>query len=203
MSGYEGAELDGTKLGKAVLSSFENSEMVEPSSVCYGQRDFHLPFVYFDKETAESIMRRIEESEKTNRENSVPESDWHKDVVKTAQKLKYIAENRDSQPGFPFHAQAVALGRSLAIISFPDEVFVNYALYIKEHSPFDQTIVLGYTNGCKSYIPSAEAIFFGGYETTSATIRFGWPDLSPECDKIIKKESLDLLNELWKKYSDN
>ena len=200
--GYEAAELDGNKLGEAVLNGVETSEIIDPSSIIYGQRDFYLPFMYFDKKTAESLIKRIGESYKTINDNpELKANPWHRELTKTANRLKYLAENKDSIPGLPFQAQAVALGRSLAIIAFPDEVFVNYALYIKEHSPFEQTIVLGFTNGTKSYIPSSEAFFLGGYEPRTAQIRYGWPHLSPECDKIIKAESMSLLTELWEKYS--
>ena len=201
--GYEAAEIDGNKLGEAVLNSVKSSEKIEPTSIFYGQRNFYLPFVYFDNETAELLLKRIGESYKTINENpDFKQNPWHRELVKTARKLEYLTENRDRHPGLPFQAQALALGRSLAIIAFPDEVFVNYALFIKEHSPFEQTIVLGFTNGTKSYVPSAEAFFLGGYEPRTAQIRYGWPHLSPECDKIIKAESMNLLNELWERYAD-
>ena len=202
--GYEAAELDGKKLGDAVLKSAESSKKINPNPIFYDQRNFFLPFRDIDIETAGLIIKRIEESFKTLKENSpdFKQSMSQMDIVNWANRLKYLAENKASHPGLPFQAQALALGKSLAIIAFPDEVFVDYALYIKENSPFEQTIVLGYTNGSESYIPSAEAFFLGGYETGYAQQAYGQPFLTPACDKIIKTESLKLLNELYKKYSD-
>lgn len=201
--GYEAAETDGKKLGDAVLKSAENSKIVAPAPILYDQRKFFLPFRDIDIETADLIIKRIEESLKTLEENS-PDfklSMSQMDIVNWAHRLKYLAENKDSHPGLPFQAHAIALGRSLAIIAFPDELFVDYAIYLKEHSPFEQTIVLGYTGGSESYIPSAEAFFLGGYETGYAQQAYGQPFLTPACDKIIKTESLKLLNELYKKGS--
>jgi neutral ceramidase len=202
--GFEAAESDGNKLGEAVLNSAAGSETIKPSPILYGELDFYLPYMDIDKETAELVIRRIYESIKTMQEadTAFKPNMSQMDMVNWAQKLKYIAENKDSHPGLPFLAQAVSLGKSLAIIAFPDEVFVDYALYIKEHSPFTQTIVLGFTNGDRAYIPSAEAFYLGGYEPFGAQQVYGQPYLTPACDKIIKTKSMELLNELWKKYQD-
>jgi len=204
VGGYEVAELDGFKLGEAVVNGAESSEPIDPSRISYGQRNFYLPFMDIDIETAKLVIKRIEESSGTNKENpDFKRIVCHMVMDRWAQKFKSIAEDKDAYPGLPFQAQAIAFGKSLAIIAYPDEVFVDYAIYIKEHSPFEQTIVLGYTNGCKSYIPSAEAFYLGGYETTTAQMVYGQPYLTPACDKIIKTESIELLNELWESYADS
>ncbi len=200
--GYEAAKSDGNLLGEAVINSKEKRKLVSPAPISFGQREFHLPFIYLDKEITESIAKRIEESIKTAKENNLKLNSGTSfmDFRNWVSRLDFLAENKDAYPGLPFHIQAFAFGKSLAIFAFPSEVFVEYALYIKDHSPFDQTIVLAYTNGCTSYIPSAEAFYLGGYEPKYAQIVYGQPFLSPEIDGIIKKESMILLNELWQKY---
>jgi neutral ceramidase len=202
--GYEAAESDGNKLGEAVIKSAESSKTINPSPILYGQRNFYLPFIDIDTETAELVIKRIGESLETMKEKN---PDFRPtmsqiDMINWAQRVKYVAEHKDTNPGLPIHVQALTLGRSLAVIALPGDVFVDYALYIKEHSPFEQTIVLGYANGNESYLPSAEAFYLGGYETTGAQVSKGQPYLTPACDKIVKTESMELLNELWEKYSD-
>ena len=198
--GYEAAELDGNKLGDAVINSSLSAKAVPPSRIVYGQHNFHLPYRELEIKTTELIAKRIEESFRTMRDSN-PDfqlSTLQKDLVNWSQKLRQHAANNEK--GLLSQAQAIALGKSLAIIAFPDELFVEYALYIKEHSPFEQTIVLAYTNGSSSYIPTAEALFLGGYEPGYAQVVYGQPFLTPECDRIIKEESIELLNELWENY---
>jgi neutral ceramidase len=205
LGGYEAAESDGDTLGKAVLKSAESIKTVKPCAIFYAQHDFYLPYIDMDKETAELVIKRIDESfEAMKQKNPDFKRDMSQmDLYNWAQKMKYIAENKASYHGVPYEAQAVALGKSLVIIALPDEVFSDYALYLKEHSPFEQTIVLGFTNGVRGYIPSAEAFFLGGYEPLGAQQVYGQPYLlMPACEKVIKTQSMELLNKLWKKYSD-
>ena len=200
--GYEAAKHDGDLLGEAVVRSREKGKTIAPSPIRAGLREFYLPFIHIDEEIAESMTKRIQESIETAKETSIEIDSGYAfmDLQNWIKRLSFYGENKDRYPGLPFQVQAFAFGKSLAIMAFPSEVFVDYALYIKEHSPFDQTIVLGYTNGCSSYIPSAEAFYLGGYEPGFAQIVYGQPYLSPEIDGIIKKESMSLLSELWQQY---
>ena len=85
---------------------------------------------------------------------------------------------------------AVLLLGDATIITNPAELFCEYGLEIREHSPFDVTIMSGLTNGLCGYVPTKRAFEHGGYEThrTVYTSR-----LVVEAGETIVRGSLDLL----------
>jgi len=58
---------------------------------------------------------------------------------------------------------AVAIG-DLSLVTFPVEVFSETGLAIKNQTPFDMTLLMGYTNGLVGYVATREAHASGGYE---------------------------------------
>jgi hypothetical protein len=64
--------------------------------------------------------------------------------------------------------QVIALGRDLAWVSLPGEIFVELGLAIKAASPFKHTIIAELANGSIGYIPTARAYDEGNYEPVSA-----------------------------------
>ena len=59
--------------------------------------------------------------------------------------------------------------------------------------------VFGYTNGCESYVPTADAYYLLGYESVGAQRLFGVPRLLPDCERKVKETSLEVLSELWQR----
>lgn len=75
-----------------------------------------------------------------------------------------------------------------AFVGWPGEVFVEYALRVKEHR--ENTFVIAYANGqLEGYIVTEEAASEGGYEASNAL--FG-----PEAGDVLTKMTLALL-ETW------
>jgi neutral ceramidase len=64
--------------------------------------------------------------------------------------------------------QAIALGKQVAWLSLPGEVFTELGLAIKQDSPFPTTIIAELANGLLGYIPSRRAYAQGNYEVVSA-----------------------------------
>jgi neutral ceramidase len=64
--------------------------------------------------------------------------------------------------------QAISLGRDVAWVALPGEVFVELGLAIKQHSPFRHTYVVTMGNENMGYIPDRRSYAEGNYEPESA-----------------------------------
>ena len=64
--------------------------------------------------------------------------------------------------------QVIALGKEVAWVSLPGEVFTELGLAIKQDSPFPNTVIAELANGLLGYIPSRRAYAQGNYEVVSA-----------------------------------
>lgn len=84
-----------------------------------------------------------------------------------------------AQEGKPqrVEVQVITLGRELAWVSLPGEIFVELGLAIKAGSPFKQTIIAELANGSIGYIPTARAYTEGNYEVVSARCAAGSGEL--------------------------
>jgi neutral ceramidase len=94
-----------------------------------------------------------------------------------------------SQPGpIVIEIQAIQLG-PVALLSMPVEPFAEIGAAIKARSPFEVTLVSGYSNGSAGYLPVASAYPEGGYEI--------WvTPFAPAAAELAIQASLDLLEEL-------
>jgi neutral ceramidase len=74
-----------------------------------------------------------------------------------------------ARAGKPFEVdvQVFALGRDIAWVALPGEVFVELGLSIKAASPFRQTNVVELANGVSHYVPNRSAFAEGQYEVVS------------------------------------
>lgn len=78
----------------------------------------------------------------------------------------------------PLQVQVIALGRDVAVVALPGEVFVELGLAIKHASPFRTTLVVELANhGETIYVPTRTAAVGGGYETVNTTLAPGGGEL--------------------------
>ena len=103
----------------------------------------------------------------------------------------YRALDVAGQEGKPYRVevQVMALGRDLAWVGLPGEVFVELGLAIKKASPFPQTFVVELANECLGYIPDRRSYAEGNYEPESARCAAG------SGEKLVE-QAVALLSEL-------
>ena len=97
--------------------------------------------------------------------------------LETVQAYKVLdVEARHGKPT-DVEVQVITLGRDLAWVSLPGEIFVELGLAIKQDSPFAHTIIAELANGSIGYIPTRRAFSQGNYEVVSARCAEGSGEL--------------------------
>ncbi len=69
--------------------------------------------------------------------------------------------------------QVISLGREMAWVAWPGEIFVELGLSVKAASPFPHTYHVELANGTIGYIPNKSAWPEGNYEVESARVAMG------------------------------
>jgi hypothetical protein len=77
--------------------------------------------------------------------------------------------------GQPLRAevQVIAIGKDLAFVGLPGEIFVEHGKAIKIASPFKYTVIAELANGSVGYVPDRKAYPEGAYEVISARVAPG------------------------------
>jgi len=183
----------GEILGAAVVVAFHLSEPVDGVPISGVLRTVHLPYLFPSDEQAQQYLRESEEELQRAEEEAAPLGTlmWRRDMVRWAQELVLAVEKGEPKT-LPFEIQMVRIG-DVHLLAFPAEMFVQYAIDFEKQSPHKPTIVLGYSNGCWGYIPTAADYAIGGYEVDMAYRFYGTLMVSSECERLIREEVYDLL----------
>jgi len=60
---------------------------------------------------------------------------------------------------------AISIGKSIALVTAPDELFDTNSAWLETQSPYEMTLTLGYANGHNGYIPSQAGYDYTCYES--------------------------------------
>ena len=71
-------------------------------------------------------------------------------------------------------------------ITFSGEFFLEYGLYVQSLLGADRTFTLGYTQGCQTYVPTAQALTEGGYEPNAYKRWRQSAPFAPEVEEAVK-----------------
>jgi hypothetical protein len=99
--------------------------------------------------------------------------------------------NRKGQP-LEVEVQVITLGKDVAFVSLPGEVFVELGQSIKQASPFKYTMIVELANGSIGYIPNKSAYPESNYEVWSARCAAG-------SGEMLVSVATKLLSELYER----
>jgi neutral ceramidase len=125
---------------------------------------------------------------------------WMMDTVLCLRDLLNKSENRDQRP-LRFDAHMLRIGDHWSLLAATHELFAEYQLLLDKAAPTEHNMMLGYTNGCESYIPTDQDLALGGYEAAS------FPNLDGAALKYRHRLALrlgtqrkiaELLSSLWR-----
>jgi len=161
--GHGEAARIGTVLAAAVRTTLGRMTPVEPQPVRVSTRLVGLPPAAYTAEEAERAKVVVTNYGKQNA------SPFYEQV--NAFKVMDLVDLGKRPVEAEVHV--MALGKSVAWVGLPGEVFVEHGRAIKLASPFAMTIVVELANGNLGYVPDRKAYAEGAYEVISSRLAAG------------------------------
>jgi hypothetical protein len=157
----------GTILAAEILRTLPGLKAVEPGPLRARREIVPLPLPAVtpeDVEKAKEVRERVKAGEAPKFMEQVE-----------AFKVLDVA----AREGKPLEAevQVISLGREIAWVALPGEIFVELGLAIKHDSPFPRTLIAELANGSVGYVPTKRAYAQGNYEVVSARCAEGSGEL--------------------------
>jgi neutral ceramidase len=152
--GYEEAARIGTILAAAVLKTYPKLERLAPDGVRVTRETVDLPPVELKGGDLEKA-HELASAESNGKRLSLLERVFMQRAL--------FAEKQHGRP-FEVEVQAIALGKDLAFVGLPGEVFVELGMAIKKGSPFRFTVVNELAYDWIRYVPNRKGFVEGAYE---------------------------------------
>lgn len=169
--------------GDSVFTKVETGKIRAKQISCAGQVDHTYDDMLSYARQVQSIWTSTNNRQKAD-EAGKPygiRSPYHANAIISRANLGQISE---------LELDAVSIG-DVAFAFAPYEMFAGNGLYIKGHSQFEMTFVVGYANDHVGYIPAIEAFSYLGYETDITRYVEG-------TGETLAEELVSMLNELYK-----
>lgn len=161
--GHEEAARIGAILASGVLKAFEVRHPVPATPVQAARTMVPLSLAPVDPseaEVARQVVSRYGE----------PGAAPFLDFVQAFKLLDVLDRDTDTLKA---EVQIITLGREVAWVGLPGEIFVELGLQIKQYSPFPNTIVTTLANDSIGYVPDRKGYAQGNYEAVSSRVAPG------------------------------
>jgi hypothetical protein len=148
--GIEQAREVGTRLGTVVAQASLDGETIRSTKLRVRTQRLDLPLQHWPAlEGIEERLRRHKEEWLQDQNNPETQALYQ---CSTDQLQRARANEKGS---LRFEITTLSLGADWCLLAMSHELLAHYQFQIEGLSPFHRTMVLGYTNGLESYIPSA------------------------------------------------
>jgi neutral ceramidase len=157
--GFEEAERIGKKLADYTMEALANKRRL-PDHIKNAVAIIQLPCRKISEEDVKNAKALWEACGGVipSLLDGVPDEIYAREILTLAEQNRSFIETT---------IQAVLLGDVL-FVTFPGEVFVEFALEVKKNAKAAHTVVVGLANDYVGYIPNQEAFRQGGYEIKTA-----------------------------------
>jgi len=178
------------KLTETALKVVEQAQPLESAPLAWASTKLRLPLRLLTPEVIEKAQRFIEQyptPKFLNEEKTRVDWDWVYAVATLDLKAA-----QEADPFCDYEIQAFRMG-DFALVTVMGEPFVEMQLRVKQASPAKHTFFAHFCNGYVGYIPTAEALQRGGYETWTAN----WSKFQPDALEQIGDAAIALLKKLY------
>ena len=148
----------GTILGAAVFQAYKGLKPVELGPLRARSERVELA-------SPETTPEQVSEAQRTLESTRDDRGGNFMKLVRAHRVLDIAGRKGEPQR---VEVQVIALGKELAWVGLPGEVFVELGLAIKKRSPYHQTFVVELANENLGYIPDRRSFAEGNYEPESA-----------------------------------
>ena len=184
----------GQKLAEAVQDGMQNCRDLSIDAIYAWRSKPQLPI---DKPLSNDELDYIAtQSIESQRKNDISRS-W-RDSFHIAQRqwvqqvrLENAEGHRPSYHTYTF--SRLQLGE-LNWVGLSGEFFLEYGTYVQQLGGSETTLAFGYTQGCQTYVPTAEALMQGGYEVEAYKRWKQSAPFKPEVEEVVKEAIADLIN---------
>jgi hypothetical protein len=169
---------------KRILPHLKN----ETPSLAIRSKEVNVPLQSFTNEDL-TWAKKLDNTALSSKSEKIDE---RRQFLNSIRKKRILWLNKQKEKGIAslsLDIQVFRLSKNTAIVTLPGEMFVEHGLILKNHSPFDKTIVVELANNCEiSYVPTKLAFRQGGYEVENSRLTLGGGEMLVEAAIQLLKE---------------
>ena len=199
----KGTPLDAMYCGSLLADAVDNAlNICEPISVdAIRTRRLHRPLP-LDKppsrQTLDEIAAQAVKSAQTSDEEKARQSLYHAGyqlaMRQWVQQIRLERAEHRVPTAVDYTFSRWDIG-DVRWITFSGEFFLEYGLYAQSLLGADRTFTLGYTQGCQTYVPTAQALIEGGYEPNAYKRWRQSAPFAPEVEEAVKAAIRELASD--------